>query len=69
MFAIDIECDGSQHEIIDGIPIAEDVRRDEFLEQQGWEVVRIPNCRIQTSLAQVGNEIVDHVTMRERSNE
>jgi very-short-patch-repair endonuclease len=39
------------------------------LEQQGWEVVRIPNCRIQTSLAQVGNEIVDHVTMRERSNE
>jgi very-short-patch-repair endonuclease len=43
---IDVECDGPQHELIDGIPVLEDVRRDQFLRSRGWEVYRAPNSRI-----------------------
>jgi len=31
---IDIECDGHQHEIIEGLPVLEDVERDEFLKKK-----------------------------------
>jgi very-short-patch-repair endonuclease len=31
---IDIECDGYQHEIIEGLPVLEDAERDEFLKKE-----------------------------------
>jgi len=43
---IDIECDGCQHEIIGGLPVVEDVERDNFLEMEGWEILRFPNHRV-----------------------
>lgn len=43
---IDIECDGYQHEIIDGLPVLEDVERDGFLQKEGWKVLRFPNHKI-----------------------
>ena len=33
---INIECDGSQHEIIKGLPVVEDVERDEFLKKEAF---------------------------------
>lgn len=53
---IDIECDGHQHEIIEGLPVLEDVERDEFLKKEGWEIVRFPNHRI---LSDVGTVVQD----------
>ena len=55
---IDIECDGSQHEIIKGLPILEDVERDEFLNKEGWTVLRFPNHRILNDLDKVINRIL-----------
>jgi very-short-patch-repair endonuclease len=43
---IDIEIDGKQHEIVGGLPIAGDAIRDEFLEREGWKVVRVPAHRV-----------------------
>lgn len=43
---IDIEIDGKQHEIVGGLPIAEDAIRDEFLAREGWRVVRLPAHRV-----------------------
>ena len=43
---IDIEIDGKQHEIVGGLPIAEDAMRDEFLKREGWQVVRLPAHRV-----------------------
>jgi very-short-patch-repair endonuclease len=43
---IDIECDGGQHEIIEGLPVIEDVERDIFLEKEDWKVLRFPNHKI-----------------------
>lgn len=43
---IDIECDGYQHEIIEGLPVLEDVERDDFLKKEGWEVFRFPNHKV-----------------------
>lgn len=43
---IDIEIDGRQHEIVGGLPIAEDAIRDAFLEREGWKVVRVPAHRV-----------------------
>ena len=43
---IDIECDGYQHEIIEGLPVLEDVERDIFLEKEGWKVLRFPNHKV-----------------------
>jgi very-short-patch-repair endonuclease len=54
---IDVECDGYQHEIIEGLPVLEDVERDEFLKKEGWEVIRFPNHRI---LSQT-NMVVEHI--------
>jgi very-short-patch-repair endonuclease len=49
---LDIECDGCQHEIIEGFPVLEDVERDNFLEKEGWKVLRFSNHKIlsQTNL-------------------
>jgi very-short-patch-repair endonuclease/KaiC/GvpD/RAD55 family RecA-like ATPase len=38
---IAIELDGRQHEIIGGLPVFEDKRRDTYLIQEGWKVSRI----------------------------
>lgn len=43
---LDVECDGHQHEIVGGLPVIEDVDRDEFLRKEKWEVMRFPNYRI-----------------------
>jgi len=56
---IDIECDGHQHEIIEGLPVLEDVERDEFLKKEGWEVIRFPNHRILCEPEAVLGEILD----------
>ena len=38
---IAIELDGSQHEIIGGLPVFDDTSRDAYLEARGWHIVRI----------------------------
>jgi len=43
---IDVECDGCQHEVIEGFPVLEDVERDSFLRKEGWEVIRFSNHKI-----------------------
>lgn len=60
---IDIECDGHQHEIIEGLPVIEDVERDEFLKKEGWEVIRFPNHRILCEAEAVVGEILDYLQM------
>ena len=50
---IDIELDGAQHEIVGGMPVIEDVARDEFLEKEGWQVTRIPNNIVLTEMEMV----------------
>jgi hypothetical protein len=32
---LDVECDGSQHQIVDGLPVIEDVRRDNYIGRHG----------------------------------
>ena len=54
---INIECDGYQHEIIEGLPVLEDVERDEFLEKEGWQVLRFPNHK---TLSQP-NVVLEHI--------
>jgi len=56
---IDIECDGYQHEIIEGLPILEDVERDDFLKKEGWKVLRFPNHRILAQTNIVVNDILN----------
>lgn len=55
---INIECDGYQHEIIEGLPVLEDVERDEFLNKEGWEVLRFPNHKILSQTNIVIEEIL-----------
>lgn len=44
---LDIECDGfGNHNIVDGLPVIEDIERDEYLKKEGWEVLRFPNHQI-----------------------
>lgn len=54
---LDIECDGYQHEIIEGLPVLEDVERDVFLQKEGWTVLRFPNHKI---LSQT-NVVLEHI--------
>lgn len=56
---IDLEVDGTQHEIIGGLPVLEDIERDTFLrEKEGWEIVRFPNHRILSDLPKVIEELL-----------
>ena len=59
---VDIECDGHQHEIIEGLPVLEDVERDEFLAKEGWEVIRFPNHRVLSETSLVVEEILNVLT-------
>ena len=56
---IDIECDGCQHEIIEGFPVLEDVERDDFLKKEGWEILRFPNHRILSQIDIVVEDILN----------
>jgi len=56
---IDIECDGCQHEIIEGFPVLEDIERDEFLKKEGWEVIRFSNHAILAQTSMVMGNILD----------
>lgn len=55
---IDIEVDGTQHEIIKGMPILEDVERDEFLTKEGWKVMRFPNYLVLSQPDYIVEEII-----------
>ncbi|MBE0479038.1 DUF559 domain-containing protein, partial [Candidatus Aerophobetes bacterium] len=58
---INIECDGCQHEIIEGLPVLEDVERDEFLKKLGWEVLRFSNHKILSQPDVVIEEILKNL--------
>lgn len=58
---IDIECDGCQHEIIEGLPVLEDVERDDFLKKEGWVVLRFPNHKILAQTNIVIKEILENL--------
>jgi len=58
---IDIECDGCQHEIIEGLPVLEDVERDEFLKKEGWQVLRFPNHKVLTQTNIIIEEILKNL--------
>ena len=58
---IDIECDGCQHEIIEGLPVLEDVERDDFLEKEGWKVLRFPNHKILSQTDMVLENILQNL--------
>jgi len=58
---IDIECDGAQHEIIAGMPVLEDIERDEFLHKEGWEVIRFSNHKILFQPEVVVKEILENI--------
>lgn len=56
---IDIEIDGTQHEIIGGMPVLEDIERDKFLkEKEGWRILRFPNHRILSEMPKVIEELL-----------
>ncbi|MFQ6069854.1 MAG: AAA domain-containing protein [Candidatus Aminicenantales bacterium] len=56
---IDIECDGYQHEIIEGLPVLGDVERDEFLKKEGWVIIRFSNHRILSQTNMVIEDILN----------
>jgi len=56
---IDIECDGGQHQVIEGLPVLEDVERDNFLKNNKWKILRFPNHQIFSSPKKVVDEIVE----------
>jgi superfamily I DNA and/or RNA helicase len=58
---LDIECDGYQHEIIEGLPVLEDVERDEFLKKEGWKVLRFPNHIVLSQTNVVIEEILKNL--------
>jgi very-short-patch-repair endonuclease len=56
---IDIEIDGIQHEIIKGIPVLEDIARDNFLrDKEGWKILRFPNYRVLFEMPKVVEELL-----------
>jgi very-short-patch-repair endonuclease len=56
---IDIEIDGTQHEIIGGMPVLEDIERDKFLrEKEGWEILRFPNHRVLSEMPKIVEELL-----------
>lgn len=56
---IDIECDGfGTHNIINGLPVIEDIERDVYLEKKQWTVLRFPNYKIFTLTDEIINKIL-----------
>jgi len=58
---INIECDGCQHEIIEGWPVVEDVERDEFLKKEDWKVLRFSNHKVLSQTDMVIEEILKNI--------
>jgi superfamily I DNA and/or RNA helicase len=58
---IDIECDGKQHQIIEGMPVLEDIERDYFLKNHSWKILRFPNFDIRENTTEVINKIVENM--------
>lgn len=55
----DIEIDGMQHEIIGGLPVLEDVERDNYLrEKEGWNILHFSNYRVLTDMSGIINELI-----------
>jgi len=62
---IDIECDGfGTHNIINGLPVIEDIERDKYLEKKDWIVLRFPNHEIFTKI----NDVIDEIVSTCRNN-
>ncbi len=61
MKKIDIECDGSQHEIIGGLPVVEDIERDNFLKKNKWEILRFPNHKVLSQTNTVFEDILKNL--------
>lgn len=55
---INVEIDGVQHEIIEGMPVLEDVERDEFLKNENWEILRFPNYMVLSKMPKVIDELL-----------
>ncbi len=56
---INIEIDGTQHEIIGGMPVLEDIERDKFLrEKEGWKILRFPNHRVLSEMPKIIEELL-----------
>jgi len=55
---INVEIDGIQHEIIKGMPVLEDVERDEFLKNENWEILRFPNYMVLSEMPKVIDELL-----------
>ena len=65
---IDIECDGfGTHNIINGLPVIEDIERDEYLEKKQWAVLRFPNYEVFTKTSDVISKIMN--TCKKEENE
>lgn len=56
---IDIEIDGTQHETIEGVPVLEDVERDEFLKKEGWQTLRFPNHMVLSEIYKVIEKLLN----------
>lgn len=56
-----IEIDGTQHEIIEGMPVLEDVERDVFLNTEGWEILRFPNHKVLSEMSKVKDDILKKI--------
>jgi very-short-patch-repair endonuclease/GTPase SAR1 family protein len=61
---IAIELDGRQHEIVGGLPVFEDKRRDTYLSEAGWKVKRISVSDLLKSQDQVILDIKQLVSKR-----
>jgi len=66
---LDVECDGHQHEIVGGLPVIEDVDRDEYLRKEKWKVMRFPNYRILLEPDDVVQEILRFLLNQELRDE
>jgi very-short-patch-repair endonuclease len=55
---VDVEIDGVQHEIIRGMPVLEDVERDEFLKKEGWKTLRFSNFRVLSEMPKIISELL-----------
>lgn len=56
---IDIEIDGIQHEIIEGMPVLGDIERDKFLrEKEGWKILRFPNYKVLSEMPNIIKELL-----------
>lgn len=64
---LNIECDGSQHQTVGGMPVLSDVARDRFLTGRGWKVLRYPNHQIQSDLPGVVRDILSYAVSGESS--